>query len=135
MIHGHSSRPVPHTDGFTLLEVMVALAILAIALTSIYRMQGQTLMMSGSARFYSLAPELAQAKIAEVERKSFTEIADGSGEFGDAYPGYGWELSIEDLPTELITSEKYHLVRIKVVITENDENSYEIRTYRFMYEE
>ncbi len=128
-------RPRLNIGGFTLLEVMVALAVLAIALISIYRLQGQTMMMSGSARFYSMAPKLAQARLAEIERKPFNDISDGSGDFGTDYPGYAWALSIEDLPTELITSEKHHLVRISVTVSQNEENSYQMQTYRFLYEE
>ena len=37
--------------------------------------------------------------------------------------------------TELISSEKYHLMRITVSISQDDENSYEIQTYRFLNED
>lgn len=119
-----------HRQGFTLLEVMVALAVLAIALTSIYRLQGQTMMMSASAGFYSLAPQLAQTKLAEIERQEFKDIIDGTGDFGQDYPGYTWSLAIEDLPSDLITSKLYHLARIDLTISD-DENSYRLRTYRY----
>ena len=121
--------------GFTLLEVLVALAVLSIALIGIYRLHGQTMMMSGSSRFYNLAPKLAQSMLADTERKPFNDIADGSGDFGDAYPGYAWALSVEDLPSELISSEKYHLVRLSLTVTQNDEYQYQMHTYRFLYEE
>ena len=118
-------------NGFTLLEVMVALAILAIALTSIYRLQSQTMMMSADARFYSLAPQLAREKLSETESQEFKDITGGSGDFGDDYPGYSWNLSIEDMPSELITDKRYHLAAIDVTVSRNEENSYHLRTYRF----
>ncbi len=128
----HSLKRQRYQHGFTLLEVMVALAVLAIALTSIYRLQGQTMMMSASARFYSLAPQLARIKIAEVERREFKDIVGGTGDFGQDYPGYTWTLGIEDLPTDLITSKLYHLARIDITVSyNNDENSYQLRTYRY----
>ena len=126
-MHLHSKRP----GGFTLLEVMVALAVLAIALTSIYRLQSQTAMMSVSARFYSLAPQLARAKLAEIERQEFKDIASGSGDFGDDYPGYNWTVAVEDVPTDLITDNKYHWVAITLTISQHEENSYQLRTFRF----
>lgn len=116
------------------MEVLVALAVLAIALTSIYRLQGQTFLMSASARFYSQAPQLARWKLAEVETQEFKDVTGGSGDFGEDFPGYSWSLSVEDLPSDLITSKQYHLVRIEITVSKNDENSYQLRTYRFYAE-
>ena len=53
-------------SGFTLLEVMVAMAIMAIVLVSVYRMHSQTLTMNSASRFYTLAPLLAQSKLAQL---------------------------------------------------------------------
>jgi general secretion pathway protein I len=119
------------TGGFTLMEVMVALAILAIALTSIYRLHSQTLTMSYQARFYSQAPLLAEAKLAEVERQGIKENADNSGDFGESYPNYTWTVNIEEVSSDLIKEPRYHLVRIEVTISQNEENAYALRTYRF----
>jgi general secretion pathway protein I len=117
--------------GFTLLEVMVALAVLSIALTGIYRLQGQTMLMSGSARFYSIAPQLAQAKLAETDRQSFGQIISGSGTFGEDFPSYRWTLAVEEIPSDLTDGEKYHLAKIDITVTYNDENDYQLRTNRF----
>lgn len=117
--------------GFTLLEVLVAMAVLTIALTSIYKLHGQTMVMSGKARFLTMAPQLAQSKLAEIEGQPFQDIGDGSGDFGKDHPNYQWKLSMEDIPTELITEDKYHLVRININITQSDDNSFQLQTYRF----
>ena len=113
------------------MEVLVALAVLAIALTGVYRLQGQTFLMSASARFYSQAPQLARMKLAEAELQDFKDIAGGSGDFGEEYPGYTWTLSVEDLPSDLIASQRYHLARIEITVSNDDENTYDLRTYRF----
>jgi general secretion pathway protein I len=123
-----------HATGFTLLEVMVALAVLAIALTSIFKLQGQTVLMSAKARFLVIAPQLAQAKLADLEGQSFSDLGDGSGDFGSDFPNYQWSVSIEDIPTELITEDAYHLVHININITHDEENRYQLRTYRFLTE-
>jgi general secretion pathway protein I len=117
--------------GFTLLEVMVALAVLSIALTSIYRLQGQTFLMSGSARFYNLAPQLALEKLAETERLPFKDIIGGSGDFGEDFPNYRWTTAVEELPSELTEGNPYHLARIEVTVAFNEEYTYQLRTYRY----
>ena len=119
------------SNGFTLIEVLVALAILTIALTGIYRLQSQTIMMSSKARFYSIAPLLAQAKLSEIERDSADNISDGTGDFGDQNPGYTWKLSTEPVATDLLENKSYQLLRIDLTIQLDEEETYELRTYRF----
>jgi len=123
--------PATGLKGFTILEVMVALAILSIALTAIYRLQGQTMVVSATARFYDLAPMLAQAKLAEIEHQRFNELARSSGEFEDTYPGYKWSLQFEEVPAEWLTEKYYHLTQIDIDISQNEEKHYHLRTYRF----
>jgi general secretion pathway protein I len=113
------------------MEVLVALAVLAIALTSIYKLQGRTFLMSSKARFLTIAPQLAQSKLAEIERQEFDDISNGEGVFGEDYPNYTWALSVEELSTELITEKNYHLVRIKVRVARDNEDDYQLYTYRF----
>ena len=121
-------------EGFTLIEVLVALSVLTIALTGIYRLHSQTMMMSSKARFYTLAPTLGQSKLAEMDRSGIKESTDGAGDFGQAYPGYGWTVRIEEMPSELLRDKPYHLVRIEITVTRDDEDSYNLRTYRFFAE-
>lgn len=117
--------------GFTLLEVMVAMAILAIALTGVYRLQTQTMTMSDRARFYSVAPLLAQAKLSEIERADISDIGNDSGDFGTQYPGYSWSLETAPVPMDLLENIAYNMLRIDLTIALNEEVSYALRTYRF----
>lgn len=117
--------------GFTLLEVMVAMAILAIALTGVYRLQSQTMVMSAKARFYSVAPLLAQAKLSEIERTDLSNIGSDSGNFGAQYPGYSWSLEATPAPMDVLENISYNMLRIDLTIALNDEASYALRTYRF----
>ena len=117
--------------GFTLLEVMVALAVLATTLAVIYQLHGHTMMISSSARFYNLAPMLARSKLSELEQSVYKELADSSGDFGEDYPGYNWSIQIEDVESDLLTAKQYHMARFDVQVSQNEENSYTLRTYRF----
>ena len=121
-------------SGFTLLEVMVALAILSIALTSIYRLHGQTMDLSSRARFYSQAPLLAQGKLSEIEREGIAEARDDSGDFEEAYPDYTWSVDVEDVQSELLKGDNYHLIRLDITVSQGAEADYHLRTYRFYAE-
>ena len=121
--------------GFTLLEIMVALSIIAIVLVSVYKMQAQAITMNYEARFYVTAPLLAQLKIAEVEIENLGGSANDSGDFGDEFPGYRWNVVIEDVESELLGNITKNLKKIDVNISLNtDDFTYSLRTYRFMQE-
>ena len=121
--------------GFTLLEVMVAMAIMAIVLVSVYRMHSQTLTMNTAARFYTQAPMLAQSKLAQLESASAGTIVGDSGDFGDKFPGYSWSISTDEVSSETLGEFAADLKRIEMTVAFNsDEYVYNVRTYRFMRE-
>ena len=123
----HSDR-----NGFTLLEMMVAVSIIAIVLLAVYRLHSQTLLMNLSARFYTVAPLLAQSKLAELETSTISELSEGSGDFGEDYTGYNWEISVSDIESEPLESTTDNLKQIDIkVIFNQGELSYDLRTYRF----
>jgi general secretion pathway protein I len=122
-------------SGFTLLEVMVAMAIMAIVLVSVYRMHSQTLTMNTAARFYTQAPMLAQSKLAQLEVDSSGITAGDSGDFGDKFPGYTWRISTEEVSSEALGEIAADLKRIDLTVVFNShEYIYNIRTYRLMSE-
>ncbi len=121
--------------GFTLLEVMIALAIMSIVLVSVYRMHSQSLTMNAAARFYTLAPILAQQKMAELQTQSTGGFPVDSGDFGEQYPGYSWQASLADVPSEVLGEVADDLNRIDITVSFNDDQfSYNLRTYRFQRE-
>ena len=119
-------------SGFTLLEVMIALAVMAIVLVSVYRMHSQSLTMNTAARFYTLAPLLAQNKMAELEMLSADGFPEDSGDFGEQYPGYSWRTSRVDISSEVLGEVSNDLKQIDITISYNDgQFSHSMRTYRF----
>ncbi len=121
--------------GFTLLEVLIAMAIMAIVLISVYRLHSQTLSMTTANRFYTQAPLLAQSKMAQLEATSSESISGGSGDFGDNFPGYGWSVFTEAVSIEALGEAATDLNRIDVTVTLNEnEYEYTIRSYRLMTE-
>ena len=119
--------------GFTLLEVMVAMAIMAIVLVSVYRMHSQTLTMNTANRFYTQAPLLAQSKMAQLESGGTEIIAGDSGDFGEEFPGYRWNVTVEDVSSEALGEVASDLKRIDLSVSYNDnEYRYNVRTYRLI---
>ena len=116
--------------GFSMLEVMVALTIMAIVLVAVYRMHSQTLSMAAAARFQTEAPLLAQRKLAQIE-SSGESIGPDSGDFGEDFEGYRWQVEVEDVVSEALGEVSQDLKRIDLTVS-SDAGSFEVRTYRFM---
>ena len=130
----HPKRPVL-SIGFTLLEVMVALAVMSIVLVSVYRMHSQSLAMNTAARFYTLAPMLAQSKMAEIADLSSSTFPEDSGDFGEEFPGYSWKASIADVTSEILGEVSEDLKQVDVTISFNENQLvYNLRTYKFQRE-
>ena len=83
-------------SGFTLMEVMIATAILAIALVAVFQSQSQSISMSTDSRFMTTASLLAQSKMVEVEAASTLANHNEDGDFGPDYPQYTWRLEVGD---------------------------------------
>lgn len=82
--------------GFTLLEVLVALSVIAIAMISVIRLQSQTIGMTEAVKFYSVTPFLAQAKITDAIMDPQAYMGGASGGFGEDHPEYSWQMEINE---------------------------------------
>jgi len=130
-----ATRNLQADCGFTLLEIMVSISVIALVLVSVYRLQAQTISMHQSARFYTTATLLAQNKLAEFEIKPLDELADDAGNFGDEFSGYSWKVAISDVESETLGRTAEDLKKIDMIVSFNqDEFTYDLRTYRFYNE-
>lgn len=120
-------------QGFSLIEVMVAVSIIAIALTAAFSLQSRGLTLANEARFDTTASLLAQKKIAEIEAGNPEDITTSSGDFDDDYPGYKWEISIQDnssLKEDI--SECLRQVNVKISRGDDEKYQYHLRVYSFV---
>lgn len=92
----HRRRRAP-ARGFTLLEVMVALAVIAFALVGLLGLQARNVKMIARGQNLTRATLLARELISqiqvEVETKGFQGLGDSQGVF-EGYPGYRWEREV-----------------------------------------
>lgn len=88
--------------GFTLLEVMLALTIFALAMTALVGFHARGYVNDGKARRLTAAVSLARAKMTDIEldiekemvKGSFPEDRSESGEFEKPYEDYKWKMEI-----------------------------------------
>ena len=129
------TRQVTRQSGFTLMEVMVALSVVAIALLAIYRMHSQTLFMNARGRFGTMATMLAREKLADIDASKLADITSDSGDFGADYPGYTWHFETETINSDLLKDDGPVLKRIDLTIEFNGgESVFHLTTYRSLYE-
>ena len=119
--------------GFTFLEVMVAVAFLATILTAALGSQSQSVSLASEARFYTTATLLAQGKMAEIEAKDLDTLSSDSGDFGDDFPGYTWDVTVGDAALNYPENVSNHLRQVTLTLTweESEHYQYSLTTYRF----
>ena len=121
------------SSGFTLLEVLVALSILAITFMAVLKSQSTSILRASETKFITSASFLAQKKMAEIEILKVEDIISDSGNFGDDHAGYSWELTVKT--PSLNTSENIidHLKQLdlKILWQDGELYSYKLRQYRF----
>jgi len=101
--------------GFTLLEVMVAVAILAISMTTLLTFSGNTMIKSGRAERLVVATMLARQRMAEIEielyedakKNEFPDEKSQQGKFDEPFDDYEWTMEVRkvELPAPAMGEE------------------------------
>jgi general secretion pathway protein I len=75
---------------------------------------------------------LAQIKMAEIESESLEDIGDDSGDYGDEFPDYRWNIVIDDVESTALGDIAKDLKKIDLLISfNNDEFTYNLRAYKY----
>ena len=124
---------VPELEtGFTLLEVMVAVAIIAIAFVSLLGSQSQSISIATISRFETTASMLARKKLAEIEIGGFDELSGAQGDFENDFTDFHWQTEVSELTedeTGIIGLEEMLKVVDLTVSRGDDENMvYRVRS-------
>lgn len=99
---GHS-----RTRGFTLLECLVALAILAVALTAALRAVGATAQSTAMVREHTLASWVAQNRLATLRATdAWPALGRNEGVSAQAGQRYVWRERVEPTPNPLFRKVK-----------------------------
>jgi general secretion pathway protein I len=113
-------------SGFTLLEVLVAVAILSIALVVLLGLRNQDVNLVDATRHLTVATALARMKVVETGLEGFPELGEAGGEFGEGYPDFHWRRVVSPTPFDYVRE-----VRVSVTWGQNDREGVELVNYVF----
>lgn len=85
-------QPRRSRDGFTLIEVLAAMVLIAVVLPVAMHAANVTLQSAAQARHRQEASLLAEMKLGEVLATRDPSSVGTSGDFGDDWPRYRWDL-------------------------------------------
>ncbi len=108
-------RKNKRTNGFTLLEVMIAVGILAIGLVVLLQAHVMNLKMITHSQLSTRAMLLAEKRIAELEAKKMRIPGERKGDFGEGHPGFLWKELIT--PVRIGNKVLSGLSRVEVVVS------------------
>jgi len=92
----NSNDPRPNAKGFTLIEVMTALTVMAIAFVILLGLRNRDVALSAKASHLIQATLLAQQKISELSLEKDKDTGNRKGDFGETFAGYRWEMEIHE---------------------------------------
>ena len=125
---GHSAGQ----GGFSLLELLVVMAIMAISLSTLFATQSGSLNLAGESRFMIQATFLAQEKLAEFTLSDYRLAQSDSGDFGEEYADLSWSSIVRELSakeTGIPGDEKLlKLIELTVRSKEDPAREYKVRT-------
>jgi len=109
----HPSRFTPHgIKGFTLLEVMVAVAILAMVLVTLLGVKNRSTENVMLADRITTATLLAKRMMTETLATVPLQEADENGEFEeDEFKDYTWQKTVSPVPIEMA-----HIMEVRVAV-------------------
>jgi type II secretion system protein I len=120
-----------HARAFTLIEVMVAMAILGIALMGLLSLHHQSMQSVIRAQQETRASMLAQAVMTEAELERYPDLGTTSGDFQASFPGEFPNFQWERIVTE---SGIFPDVRkIKVIVAYGPKLSQSFALVEFMH--
>jgi type II secretion system protein I len=117
-------RPQPGSSGFTLLEVMVALAVIAFAFVGLLGLNGRNIKGIADDQQLTRATLLARELVSQIQFQvasgGLQQLDDSHGTF-EGYPGFRWERQV--LTTGL---DEVREVVVRVIWDERRPNACEL---------
>ena len=117
-------------EGFTLLEIVISIGLIATALLAVFQLQAQNLDLQSEAQFLTTARCLGQDRISQVQ--SLGTLTEGTfkGDFGDRYPYFSYREEI----SQVMDLEGLYRIRLQVMMEQQDTfKDLKIETYVYRW--
>lgn len=115
-----TQRHLSDKSAFTLLEVIIAVAIMGTALVVLLGSVNRNLDISIQSRNLQIASTMAESIMTRVELEGFPNIREESGEFEYA-PGFEWYLSVSPYNLQMLQTN-LRLVRVVIIWNEGNDS-------------
>jgi len=99
------------SPGFTLLEILICMALIAIAFLAVSRLTAQNLDLQAEAQFITIANYLAQERLSRIQLRGVLEPESISGDFSDDFPYFRYHEEIEEI------TDRKDVFKVKVKIS------------------
>lgn len=119
--------------GFTLLEVMVSLAIIAIAFTAMLSSQAHNIELAAEAKFQTTAPLLAQEVISRLRAVGGAATGPDHGDWGADFAGYRWQRQPPPSPRGLDPEVRDLLLPLEITVTWQDQARYTYQQRGYLF--
>ena len=114
------------TGGFTFLEVMIALAILALVLVAAFQNQAQSVSMGEEARYLTHAAFLAREKMAPLESREGSPGESETGTWEEPFEDFQWKTTVEETEIPLVNK-----ITVTVGMKKGSFSPYTLEWYRY----
>lgn len=99
----------PRSRGFTLLEVLVAVMIIALAFTGLLALHSRNLKMISRDQDMTRATLLLRELVAQAELDpNYSEVGNASGDF-EGSPGFHWERDVQNTALEELREIRFRV--------------------------
>jgi prepilin-type N-terminal cleavage/methylation domain-containing protein len=98
--------------GFTLLEIIICLGLIALVLVAVFHLQAQNLDLQSEAQFMTTATCLLQERLSLIQSQEKIEEGTNTGDFGKDYPEYTYTQEVSEVPD----TETLYKVKVSVIL-------------------
>jgi prepilin-type N-terminal cleavage/methylation domain-containing protein len=99
-------------EGFTLIEIVISLGLIAVALLVVFHLQAQNLDLQSEAQFMTIAKGLLQDRMSQIASRETLSESTSTGDMGEDFPDFTYQEEISEVP-EL---ENLFKVRVGIIL-------------------